>query len=288
MHSNNYIHTSVQNRRSFSWLSATLTNEKFITMTVLLNAIVLFCDSFPSLHNSYGIMFNDLGWILSALFVLEISFKLYTQKPSAYFSSIGNRFDFIVACLITYFLIFSFSSEVTAADVVLLRLVRMVKLIQTLKFVPHQKRIYEGLLRAIKATGAVFLLLFTLLFIYSMVGTFFFSQVVPQHFGDPLKSMYSVFSIFMMEGWNTIPDAAIENGIEHASWIRAYFIFVLITGGVIGMSLANAIFIDEMVMDNNDALEAKLDKLIEAQEQQAKSFETVNQELKRLQTKIVN
>jgi voltage-gated sodium channel len=283
LYMNNQV--QVQNHfrvRLFSNFRDILINEKFITMTVLLNAMVLFCDSFPSLHNSYGVMFNELGWILSALFVLEIACKLSTINPSVYFSSIGNRFDFIVACLITYFLFFSLSSEVTAADIVLLRLIRTVKLIQTLKFVPQQKRIYDGLLRAIKATGAVFLLLFTLLFIYSMIGTFFFADTLPEHFGDPLKSMYSVFSIFMVEGWNAIPDAAVKNGLENASWVRTYFILVLISGGVIGMSLANAIFIDEMVMDNNDELEAKLDKLIKIQEQQAKSFDAVTQELKNI------
>jgi len=288
MNSNNDIKKEVYKPEVSPWFIKLISNEKFITITVLLNAVVLFFDSFPSIHKSYGLILNELGWFLSILFVLEIVFKLYTLKFSVYFSSIGNKFDFVVACIIAYFLFFSLSSNVSASDVVLLRLVRTVKLIQTLKFVPQQKRIYEGLLRAIKATGAVFLLLFTLLFIYSMVGTFFFSETLPEHFGDPLKSMYSVFSIFMIEGWNTIPDAAIKNGIEHASWLRTYFIFVLISGGVIGMSLANAIFIDEMVMDNNDELEAKIDQLIEMQQRQSESFEIVRQELKSLQSQRIS
>jgi len=274
--------------RLFSYLGSILTNEKFITLTVLLNATILFFDSFPNFHIAYGIIFNALGSMLSALFVLEITCKLSTVKPRTFFSSIGNRFDFIVACLIAYFLFFSLSNEVSAADIVLLRLARTVKLIKTFKFVPQQKRIYEGLLRAIKATGAIFLLLFLLLFIYSMIGTFFFADTLPEHFGDPLKSMYSVFSIFMIEGWNTIPDAAIENGIENASWLRTYFILVLVSGGVIGMSLANAIFIDEMVLDNNDELEAKLDRLIEIQEQQVKSFEAISRDIENIQSKIIN
>ena len=176
MHSNKYIQTSINKIHFFHWFIGVLTNEKFITITVLLNATVLFFDSFPSLHNAYGVIFNYLGGLLSALFVLEIACKMYSLKFSTYFSITGNRFDFIVACFIAYFLFFNFSSEVSAADIVLLRLVRTVKLIQTLKFVPQQKKNYEGLLRAIRATGAVFLLLFTLLFIYSMIGTFFFAD----------------------------------------------------------------------------------------------------------------
>ena len=32
-------------------------------------------------------------------------------------------------------------------------------------------------------------------------------------------------------------------------------------GGIIGMSLVNAIFVDEMTMDNNDELSSKVDRL---------------------------
>ena len=242
------------------------TNDKIISLTVLLNALVLFLDSFPNLHSQHGDSFHYLGLFLSILFVIEITSKLIIEGVKGYFSKLVNCFDFIVASLILYYFLFSFSHNLTASDVVLLRLIRTVKLIQTFKFVPHQKRVYEGLVRATKATGAVLLMLFSLLFIYSMIGTIFFGSILPEHFGDPLKAMYSVFSIFMIEGWNTIPDAAVENGLEYSSWIKAYFILVLVSGGVIGMSLANAIFIDEMVMDNNDELEKKVDQLIQQQE----------------------
>lgn len=242
------------------------TNEKIISLTVLFNALVLFFDSFPSLHSQHGDLFHYLGLFLSILFVVEIISKLIVDGVKNYFSELVNYFDFIVAGLIVYYFLFSFSHNLTASDVILLRLIRTVKLIQTFKFVPHQKRVYDGLLRATKATGAVLLMLFSLLFIYSMIGTIFFGSLLPEHFGDPLKAMYSVFSIFMIEGWNTIPDSAVEKGLEYSSWIKAYFILVLVSGGVIGMSLANAIFIDEMVMDNNDELEKKVDQLIQQQE----------------------
>ena len=38
---------------------------------------------------------------------------------------------------------------------------------------------------------------------------------------------------------------------------------MVLIGGIFGMSLANAVFVDEMTMDNNQTLEAKIDKLQE-------------------------
>jgi len=52
--------------------------------------------------------------------------------------------------------------------------------------------------------------------------------------------------------------------------VRLYFVFILILGGIIGMSFINSIFVDAMVSDNNDdvmkkleELEAKIDRLAE-------------------------
>jgi len=38
-----------------------------------------------------------------------------------------------------------------------------------------------------------------------------------------------------------------------------YFIFVVISGGIFGLSLVNSIFVDAMVSDNNDELEKKIE-----------------------------
>ncbi|MEO0731704.1 MAG: ion transporter, partial [Bacteroidota bacterium] len=76
------------------------------------------------------------------------------------------------------------------------------------------------------------------------------------------------FQLFTLEGWNEIPAAIIANeaspmGPMAAGMTRFYFAIVVVLGGVFGMSLANAVFIDEMMMDNNKELEDKVDALVE-------------------------
>ncbi len=45
--------------------------------------------------------------------------------------------------------------------------------------------------------------------------------------------------------------------------VRMYFVFLLIFGGIIGLSLVNSVFVDAMVSDNNDALEEEVRRLNE-------------------------
>ena len=55
-------------------------------------------------------------------------------------------------------------------------------------------------------------------------------------------------------------------GVAHsfdaiAGATRVYFIIVVLTGGIFGMSLANAVFVDEMTSDNTQLVEEKMDML---------------------------
>ena len=43
--------------------------------------------------------------------------------------------------------------------------------------------------------------------------------------------------------------------------VRFYFMFVVLSGGIFGISIANAVFVDEMTIDNNIVLEEKIDLL---------------------------
>ena len=122
-----------------------------------------------------------------------------------------------------------------------------------------------GLGRAIKASVFVLMALIFMNFMLAIVTCHFYADVAPQYFGNPLVSIYSIFQLFTLEGWNEIP-AAIVSTTDSRMMIgmtRFYFAIVVVLGGIFGMSLANAVFIDEMMMDNNEELEKKVDLLTE-------------------------
>ena len=114
----------------------------------------------------------------------------------------------------------------------------------------------------------VILVLFFLNFMIALITCHFFREAAPQYFGNPLISCYSIFQMFTVEGWNDIPTAIIASEFGPKSDFligitRFYFVLVVLIGGIFGMSLANAIFVDEMTIDNNRELEEKIDRLQE-------------------------
>lgn len=44
-------------------------------------------------------------------------------------------------------------------------------------------------------------------------------------------------------------------------FVYIYFIFIVLSGGILGLSLVNSIFVDAMISDNNEELEKKIDNL---------------------------
>ena len=133
--------------------------------------------------------------------------------------------------------------------------------------------IMEGLGRALKASIFVIIALLFFNFILALFTCHFFGPRVPELFRDPMISMYYIFQMFTVEGWNEIPatvaDAFTSDGSAPALFspavmaglTRFYFIVIVTLGGVFGMSLANAVFVDEMTSDNNAGLEDKLDEM---------------------------
>jgi voltage-gated sodium channel len=71
-----------------------------------------------------------------------------------------------------------------------------------------------------------------------------------------------MFQIFTVEGWHEIPDAIAAGATDSwAALARIYFGLAVLVGGILGLSLGNAVFVDQMVADNTDTLEGRVDQL---------------------------
>lgn len=231
-------------------------------IAILMNAFIIFLMYFPELSDSIWLDWIDRFFII--VFLIEALVKISAMTFKGYFSSRWNQFDLFIVILSLPALL----PHGDAPLILLLRLFRMVRLVRFFKFVPHLASILEGLGRAFKASVFVILVLFFLNFMLGLFTCHFFREASPQFFGNPLTSCYSIFQMFTVEGWNEIPAAIIKSETGPKSDIligltRFYFVIVVLIGGIFGMSLANAIFVDEMTMDNTRHLEQKIDSLQE-------------------------
>ena len=251
--------------------------ESNMLWAIGINAIVIFLLYFPNLNPPHpkgevGHL-SALEWVdyfFVVLFLVEAIVKISHYGWSGYWKEGWNKFDFLIVLVSFPALLSPFVAlGKTTSFLKILRLSRMIRLLRLMSFIPRMAIIMEGLVRALKASVFVMIALTFLNFILALFTCHFFAKISPEYFADPAISMYSIFKMFTVEGWYEIPDSIAvgfsEKGYENASILigasRFYFIIVVLLGGIFGMSLANAVFVDEMTSDNNSVVEDKIDNL---------------------------
>ncbi len=230
---------------------------------IVLNAVVIFLLAFPHIEGQKGAWLLWLDTFFVFFFILEAIVKIQYFKTQNYFSSAWNTFDFIIVLLSIPSLLMTFLPGLPDLSAILvLRLMRLFRLFRFFAFVPHLQQLIEGLGRAFRASIFVLIAMALYNFILAVFSCHFFGEYDKEHFGDPIISLFTIFQIFTLEGWNDIPNGIALNSSESiAGWCRIYFVFVVLTGGIFGLSITNAIFVDEMTIDNTVVLEDKIDKL---------------------------
>lgn len=238
-------------------------NEKFILWLILINSAVLFLSGYAPTAE-YRFLLSVADNTITTLFILELIFKFREYGVEGYFRSNWNWFDFILIIISVPALVaFLFNlSNLDFSFLLVFRIMRVFKAFRFFKFIPDVGKLVAGVQRAIKASVFVFLGFFIYIFIIGILSFYIFHSSGSEYFSDPMMGLYSTFKIFTVEGWFEIPEQLTANYSKIGSFFTyIYFIFVVLTGGIFGLSLVNSIFVDTMVSDNNDELEKKIDVL---------------------------
>lgn len=243
-------------------------------LAILLNAVIIYMMYFPRFKDNWTLELIDQFFI--GFFVVEAIVKMNTLGIKGYFQKGWNRFDFTIVVLSLPTLLTHVFTIPDTSLFLILRLFRITRLVRFIRFIPNLSQVLQGLGRALKASVFVLAALFFLNFLFAILTCHFFADVAPDKFGDPLISAYHIFQLFTIEGWNEIPDEVIP--LLDKRWLiwltRVYFGTIVLIGGIFGMSLANAVFVDEMTIDNNAKLEHKIDQL----QQQIEELKTLLQQ----------
>jgi voltage-gated sodium channel len=250
--------------KNFGTLLTTLVQERVVMTAIVLNTVVLMLRGFPELQASWGDALFVLDYVFTVYFVGEMLSKIGLEGWSGFWTKTWNRFDLVVVLLSTPVLVTVFCEIQDFSIILILRAARLLRLLRAFRFIPDSGRLWAGVLRALRASVGVFLALLIYNLILGLGAHFFFAEVAPEYFSNPLISMYSLFKVFTMEGWFEIPDQiAATAGLHMAVFARLYFVFTVLTGGILGLGLANAVFVDEMVIDNTNQVELIIERLRE-------------------------
>lgn len=244
-------------------------HDNNVTWLIVINCFITFMLSFNNIPLYIHDILVNLDLYLTLIFGVEVGIKLKVFGKRFFKKGI-NIFDLIVISL--GILPLFFSAYLERLDFLLvLRTVRIFKCTRLFRAIPNFERLLTNLKIAFRASIGVIVGIFILIFIISIILSSLYSKVVPEYFGNPIESIYTVFRMFTIEGWYDIPNAIADNTSPLIGTIsKIAFCLIVLIGGMFGMSFVTSSFTDELAIDNNDNVMKELQELKEMIKEQNK------------------
>ncbi len=235
------------------------TNDKIMLSLVVVNTITIFIGGYFS--SSRLFVWTDS--LFTLLFLAEVFVKIRVEGWKNYWKDGWNKFDFIITLVAAPSLMNLFVETGVATNILLsLRTLRVFKSFRLLKFIPDINGLLKGIGIAVKTSFIVCVAFAILLLIISILSSTLYGKIVPELFGDPGTSLFTIFRLFSGDGWSEIPiEISAKSSALVGSLAKILFSVLFFIGGILGLSLINSIFVDAMAGDNNDEVLRRIDDL---------------------------
>lgn len=255
-------------------------NDRLLLILILTNVLVIYLHSFDS-FKPYYYLFDFLDVIFTLIFIWEITINVFqssgrtfVEKFKHFHNDKWNKIDFysVLLAIPSIGVLFMEDLEVFAGFTVL-RTLRIFKILRVIEFIPEGKKISSKLLKALK--GVFFIMVAFIIYstIISLISVTLFKSSAPSFFSNAFDSFYTIFKIFSGDGFSDVVAEIVSNSsLEFGYFTKLYFVMIVFTGSILGLSLINSVFIDQMSTFDEKAeeeinlLENKLDEILKNQE----------------------
>lgn len=193
--------------------------EMFVVTVIIISALEIGAKTYdlpPIAHT----LTHFLDIFITVFFLFEIVVRfLAEENKKQFFRSGWNVFDTLVV-------IVSLIPIQDSEMALLARLVRVFRVLRMISIIPELRILINSLLKALPKLGYVVLLLFIIFYIYAAVGSFLFTNINPDLWGNIAISMLTLFRIMTFEDWTDIQYETME--VYPFSWTY-YMSFIFFT-----------------------------------------------------------
>lgn len=234
------------------WANGVVSSRWFqgtVLGSIVLGGLIVGLETIPAVHQSVGGLLHAIDRVIIAIFVIEALLKITAagSRPMRYFGDPWNLFDLTITIVCVLPLDGQFAQ--------VLRLARVARSLRLIKALPRLQLIVGALLRSLPSFGWITLLLFILLYVYSVMAVALFGANDPERFGTLWSSMLTMFGILTLEGWVDIMRDQMtgippEGGGEalHQSPVAApiFFVSFILSGTMVFLNLLVGVIVNSL------------------------------------------
>lgn len=185
------------------------------------------------------------------IFILDVASSLAANWFFKYWTKFWNVFDFFTVGLT----ILDMAKVLTGGQWVVLRIFRV---FDALKRHRDFKILAIATWNSMQKAGFLFLGLFMLMSIYSILGVSFFGDDYEDHFGTYSKAMFTMLQVLTGDSWASA--VARECLTIHYTFAYFFFMSYIVLVSIILMNVVQAVFLDAYLNAHNEAAKQIEDK----------------------------
>lgn len=221
---------------------------------IIFNAITLGLGTSEVVQAHFGGLLDLIDSVVLAIFVVELTLKLYAYGLR-FFTSAWNIFDLLVVAL---------GLLPDRQGLSALRGLRVLRAMRLLSVIPQMRAVVQALLDALPGMGAVIVMISIVFYIFAVMATLMYGPAFPEWFGTLGRSLYSLFQIMTLESWSM---GIVRPVMEVFPFAWAFFVpFIVVTA----FSVLN-LFIGLLVNTMQSAVEAETEEEITKLQELVKS-----------------
>ncbi|KAJ7335407.1 hypothetical protein JRQ81_013348 [Phrynocephalus forsythii] len=229
----------------------------FICTVVAINNILLVAQTFAVVEIRGEWFFSAMDPAFLSVYVVEAILKIIALDVD-YFRDPWNDTDFFIMIMtVLDFLLPLFISSrqgnrgntVTLFRVLKIckgiRAIRAIRFLLTLRVMENLQEVTSTFMLSFQSIGAIIILMFSFLFMSSVVMRDMFHDADPAHFGDLFKTIFTLFQFFTLDDWSLVYLTCYDAG---AWYIIIFLIIYILVEYFLLLNLVIAVLVDNFQM----------------------------------------
>ncbi|XP_036991107.2 cation channel sperm-associated protein 1 [Artibeus jamaicensis] len=244
-------------RKMLRSMTDSLVFDAFIFLVVCLNTIMLVAQTFAEVEIRGEWYFMAFDSIFLSIYVVEAVLKIIAMGRD-YFYDVWNNLDFVIMVMaVLDFSLMQFNSRSFKRTIYnqsvfrifkvfkSLRALRAVRVLRRLSFLTSLQEVTGTLARSLPSIAAILVLMFTCLFLFSVVLRAMFRQSDPKRFQNILTTIFTLFTLLTLDDWSQIYLDSQAQGAWHIIPILMVYIIIQY---FIFLNLVIAVLVDNFQM----------------------------------------
>ncbi|XP_059875706.1 cation channel sperm-associated protein 1 [Delphinus delphis] len=237
-------------------LTDSLAFEAFIVFIVCLNTIMLVAQTFAEVEVRGEWYFMALDSIFLCIYVVEAVLKIIALGLK-YFLDPWNNLDFFIMIMaVLEFMLMQINSS--SMRVVYnqsifrifkvfksLRALRAIRVLRRLSFLTSLQEVTGTLAQSLPSITAILILMFTCLFLFSVVFRALFRYSDPKRFQNIFTTIFTLFTLLTLDDWSLI---YLDSRAQGAWYIIPILMIYIIIQYFIFLNLVIAVLVDNFQM----------------------------------------